>query len=336
MADQKITALTAVVTPDNADVLPVVQDTTGTPTTKKITWTVIKAFLKTYFDSLYEPADGTILKDADIGSTVQAYDADLAAIAGLSTANGDVLYYNSGWNKLAKGSDGQVLTLASGIPAWATASGGGSDMFSTTSMTFSSEFITEGLNTTVSGSGAVSNSSSFGNILVLATGATGSSVASAALRTSEDGRGMYGYAKDMSFRILGTFGAATATNFKSYIYVMADAADAPSATKYAGLRLENATLYAVTKNGTTEQSTDITSAYGTIIRDNNCIDIIYTAGTSVEFRINGVTVATHSTYIPSSGDTTAEWIPIALKVVNAASASDNSMKFSHYVWSREL
>ncbi len=34
---------------------------------------------------VYEPADATILKSAAIGSTVQGYDADLAAVAGLST-----------------------------------------------------------------------------------------------------------------------------------------------------------------------------------------------------------------------------------------------------------
>lgn len=67
----------------------------------------------------------TVLVDGDIGSTVQAYDADLAAIAALSSANGDILYYNSGWNRLAKGSDDQVLTLASGIPSWQDAAGGG-------------------------------------------------------------------------------------------------------------------------------------------------------------------------------------------------------------------
>ena len=43
------------------------------------------------------------------------------------TAAGDVLYA-SGANtlaKLAKGSDTDVLTLASGVPSWAAAAGGG-------------------------------------------------------------------------------------------------------------------------------------------------------------------------------------------------------------------
>jgi len=41
------------------------------------------------------------------------------------TTNGDTLYYNSGYQRLAKGTDGQVLTLASGIPSWAAPAGGG-------------------------------------------------------------------------------------------------------------------------------------------------------------------------------------------------------------------
>lgn len=36
------------------------------------------------------------------------------------TTNGDTIYYNSGRQRLAKGSDDQVLTLASGLPSWVT------------------------------------------------------------------------------------------------------------------------------------------------------------------------------------------------------------------------
>lgn len=56
----------------------------------------------------------------EIGSNVQAYDADLAALAALGWANGDMIYYNAGLQRLAKGTDGQVMVLASGLPAWTT------------------------------------------------------------------------------------------------------------------------------------------------------------------------------------------------------------------------
>jgi len=55
MADAKITALTDLATLDNADIVPVVDDVAGTPVTKKFTFTTLKAFLKTYFDTLYSP-----------------------------------------------------------------------------------------------------------------------------------------------------------------------------------------------------------------------------------------------------------------------------------------
>jgi len=43
-----------------------------------------------------------------------------------SEASGDILYFNgSNWVRLAKGSDTEVLTLASGVPSWAAASGSG-------------------------------------------------------------------------------------------------------------------------------------------------------------------------------------------------------------------
>ena len=45
-----------------------------------------------------------------------------------SPVSGDILYANATpkWTKLAKGTDGQVLTLASGLPSWATPSAGSS------------------------------------------------------------------------------------------------------------------------------------------------------------------------------------------------------------------
>lgn len=56
MADTKISALTALTTPDDADLLAIV-DTSATQT-KKITWANIKTALTTYFDTLYAKITG--------------------------------------------------------------------------------------------------------------------------------------------------------------------------------------------------------------------------------------------------------------------------------------
>jgi len=62
--------------------------------------------------------DGTIDSDAIAANAVTGN-----KIAMGSDAAGDVLYYNgTDYIRLAKGTDGQVLTLASGVPTWATPS----------------------------------------------------------------------------------------------------------------------------------------------------------------------------------------------------------------------
>jgi hypothetical protein len=62
-----------------------------------------------------------------IGTDVQAYDSDLAAIAALSPAQGDILYRNgSAWVLLSAGTSGQFLKTqgAAANPVWATPSAG--------------------------------------------------------------------------------------------------------------------------------------------------------------------------------------------------------------------
>jgi len=49
----------------------------------------------------------------DVGNNAEA----------VMTTNGDIVYYNNGRSRLGKGSDSQVLTLASGLPSWASAGG---------------------------------------------------------------------------------------------------------------------------------------------------------------------------------------------------------------------
>lgn len=55
MADKKITALTATTGVVAADVLPIVTDTTGTPTTKKITAANLAAYTSTGLATLASP-----------------------------------------------------------------------------------------------------------------------------------------------------------------------------------------------------------------------------------------------------------------------------------------
>ncbi len=75
-------------------------------------------------------ATGTLALTSDISalSTVyQPLDTDLTVIAGLAAVSGDIIYRGaSAWERLPKGTDGEVLKLVSGLPSWETdATGGG-------------------------------------------------------------------------------------------------------------------------------------------------------------------------------------------------------------------
>jgi microcystin-dependent protein len=68
----------------------------------------------------------------ELGTNPKGAYADVAAALAAalkiaSPASGDVVYFNgTTWVSLPKGTDGQVLTLASGVPTWAAGGGGGS------------------------------------------------------------------------------------------------------------------------------------------------------------------------------------------------------------------
>ena len=114
MADEKISQLTAATTVNDADDFAIVQ----AGATKQVNASVVKTYVKTGLSKSdvglgnvdntsdlnkpistatqtalddKEDADATILKDADIGVTVQAYDSDLTAWAGKTAPSGTVV-----------------------------------------------------------------------------------------------------------------------------------------------------------------------------------------------------------------------------------------------------
>lgn len=82
-----------------------------------------------------------IARVAEMAASYQPLHAVLTRLSGIGAGvSGDILYRDAtGWTNLAKGSDGQVLKLASGLPAWGTDStggGGGGDVYTTSNNVF--------------------------------------------------------------------------------------------------------------------------------------------------------------------------------------------------------
>lgn len=167
-----INGATAKTTPVDADTMAII-DSAASNALKKVTWANIKATLKTYFDTLYQPlaakltalagqtwaADQityqtsssavsttaltsfgrSLIDDADaaaarttlglvIGTNVQAQNAKLSDIAGLSPTTGDSIVWN-GTNFVAQAGAGGMKFLASGrVDTNTLSTGAGEDL----------------------------------------------------------------------------------------------------------------------------------------------------------------------------------------------------------------
>ena len=88
---------------------------------------------------------GQVLKKATNTDMDFVWSADSAGMTNPMTTTGDTIYSSSGSTpaRLGIGSTGQVLTVAGGLPSWATpaASGGGMTLISTTSLSGASTTI---------------------------------------------------------------------------------------------------------------------------------------------------------------------------------------------------
>jgi hypothetical protein len=188
-------ALTGDVT-GNADTVTTNADLTGHITSSGSNDTLLGSF--TQAQLMTALGTNTVLVDADIGSTVQAYDADLLALAGIGTAvQGDIIYSdsNGSWARLVEGTNGHVLTLASGVPSWAAAAAGYSDADAIAAVENEATLVlqtgvvtgtmTLGSGSVVDSSGAISFDDE--NLSTTGTLAAGALTLSGALISSTDG-----------------------------------------------------------------------------------------------------------------------------------------------------
>jgi hypothetical protein len=121
MADLNTTQLTATTTPANDDLLYTVVDPLVTPLDRKITWTSVKTFLKTYFDGIYQAVLGLTSVVSGTGFTLTGGAtpktltvSDTASVTGTNTgdnaANSSSTYI--GTTQVALNRASAALTLA--------------------------------------------------------------------------------------------------------------------------------------------------------------------------------------------------------------------------------
>lgn len=207
------------------------------------------------------------------------------------TTSGDIIYGGSSGipTRLPKGSDGQVLSLVSGIPAWATASSSGTSLWtaiagtrvSNTSFTVGSDittFATKGLifkwteSDVVRCAMVTSSSYSSPNTTVNIVGDTMASIDSGSLKYT------FMPVQKYEWRIAGTIGA-TGTNIAQIHYVREPmrVIGGEISTNVAGTT-NSTTVNIVNSNGTV---TLISPTLATTVANNTTVTAPATSGLSL-------------------------------------------------------
>ena len=227
-----------------------------------------------------------------------------------SAAKGDILYRDtSAWARLGKGSDGQVLTLASDIPSWATPSGGGFDP--TTTVEIMEDFI--GGRTATGQFGELGWRFDADATTINNEEGTDSNIGIALLGSGTSanvGRLMY------LCTTLGTTGNIKGNQGNVTVILRAknDAVSTNRVTRFGlhgGIKASadpdngiffrassNGNWFAVTRKATTETATDTGVTQATSFKTFKIVT--NSDGTSITFYIDGVSKATHTTNIPTA------------------------------------
>ena len=128
---------------------------------------------------------GQVLK-VNSGATAPEWATDASGMTNPMTTTGDTIYSSSGSTpaRLGIGSNGQVLTVASGIPSWATASSGGMTLLSTTALSGATTTISvaSGYNYITGIVTGVTNNSANGRLYIAPNGVTNLSSATGTAR----------------------------------------------------------------------------------------------------------------------------------------------------------
>jgi len=214
-----------------------------------------------------------------------------------SQASGDIFYASSSTatTRLAKGSDGQVLTLASGVPSWA-AGGGGGDPYHTLSIPM---FNTNEVSDASSGSTLSQNA---GHIRGIQNTPTSGEYVSWYNQLSPKITGdLLSMTKLYGAVLLNPAGGSGSGVM--YYHWLRTTNDSSSTTgDHIGVQWDKVsattTPASSSANGTTQQKVTLS---GVTLDFGNNADFRYSFkfdGTTVSFYVNGVLKNTHSTNVP--------------------------------------